>query len=141
MNKKKVIGYILGGIGGYIFSHYVISPYFFGSNADKVQEQITIALDEELNHSRRKLPLRIDKYSTLIAIDRRELSVAYTYELNAAQIQNSPLMNYSTQRHKENLCASVAHTFEHNIHYDFIYKDTNNQILQTIPIDKKLCRI
>ena len=69
MNKKKVIGYILGGIGGYIFSHYVISPYFFGSNADKVQEQITIALDEELNHLRRKLPLRIDKYSTLIAID------------------------------------------------------------------------
>ena len=139
MNKKKLIGYVIGGVFGYLLSHYVISPYLFGNNKDKIQKQITTNLDAELAHLRAKLPLQVDEYSTLIAIDRRDLNVAYTYEVNSAHILNNPSINYSTQRHKEKLCESVAQTFEYNIRYDFIYKDPNNKVLQTIPVNKDLC--
>lgn len=141
MNKKKIIGYIIGGIGGYLFSHYIISPYLFGSNEEKSQQQIINGLDEGLNILRAKLPLQVDEYSTLVAIDRRDLKVAYTYEINAAQIMNNLSLNYSSQRHKENLCASLSQTLQYNIHYDFIYQDTNKKILQSIPINKELCTI
>ena len=141
MNKKKIIGYIIGGIGGYLFSHYFISPYLFGSNEEKAQQQIIKGLDEGLNILRAKLPLQVDEYSTLVAIDRRDLKVAYTYEINSALIMNSPSIDYSSQRHKENLCASLSQTLQYNIHYDFIYQDINKKFLQSIPINKELCSI
>ena len=135
MNKKKILGYIIGVIGGYLISHYLISPLIFKNKTPKHTE-ITQALDAELDILRQRIPMRIEQSSTLTAVDRRDLKVAYTYE-----IDQSVLPAFSNASKKAELCDLMKASFKLGVEYDYIYKNENGNILLIIPINQTSCSV
>ena len=133
MNKKKILGYIVGIIGGYLISHYLISPLIFKSKTPS-QTEITRALDTELDSLRHKLPLHIEQGSTLTAVDRRDLNIAYTYEISP-----SVLPAFANQTKKSELCELMKASFKVGVKYDYIYKDASGNILHSIPVNETTC--
>jgi hypothetical protein len=139
MNKNKIIGWCIGICGGYLLSHYLISPFIFGEKMDE-KTQLVQSLNLSIEEQRQQLPLKVDEVTTLIAIDQRDLKIAYTYKVDSAFIQNNA-EELRRQEFRENLCQSVRKTFELDIHYDFIYKDENSHTIESFPIDKTTCSI
>lgn len=135
MNKKKILGSIIGIIGGYLISHYLISPLIF-KNKQPNQTEITQALDAELNMLRQRIPMQIEQSSTLTAVDRRDLKIAYTYE-----IDQSVLPAFSNATKKAELCELMKASFKFGIEYDYIYKNENGTTLLTIPVNQTSCSI
>lgn len=135
MNKKKILGSIIGIIGGYLISHYLISPLIF-KNKQPNQTEITQALDAELNMLRQRIPMQIEQSSTLTAVDRRDLKIAYTYE-----IDQSILPAFSNATKKAELCELMKASFKFGIEYDYIYKNENGTTLLTIPVNQTSCSI
>ena len=135
MNKKKILGSIIGIIGGYLISHYLISPLIF-KNKQPNQTEITQALDAELNMLRQRIPMQIEQSSTLTAVDRRDLKIAYTYE-----IDQSVLPAFSNATKKAELCELMKASFKLGIEYDYIYKNENGTTLLTIPVNQTSCSI
>lgn len=135
MNKKKILGSIIGVIGGYLISHYLISPLIF-KNKQPNQTEITQALDAELNMLRQRIPMQIEQSSTLTAVDRRDLKIAYTYE-----IDQSVLPAFSNATKKAELCELMKASFKFGVEYDYIYKNESGTILLTIPVNQTSCSI
>lgn len=135
MNKKKILGSIIGVIGGYLISHYLISPLIF-KNKQPNQTEITQALDTELNMLRQQIPMQIEQSSTLTAVDRRDLKIAYTYE-----IDQSVLPAFSNATKKAELCELMKASFKFGVEYDYIYKNENGTTLLTIPVNQTSCSI
>ncbi|RZG74785.1 hypothetical protein [Acinetobacter sp. WCHAc060025] len=135
MNKKKILGSIIGIIGGYLISHYLISPLIF-KNKQPNQTEITQALDTELNMLRQQIPMQIEQSSTLTAVDRRDLKIAYTYE-----IDQSVLPAFSNATKKAELCELMKASFKFGVEYDYIYKNENGTTLLTIPVNQTSCSI
>lgn len=135
MNKKKILGSIIGIIGGYLISHYLISPLIF-KNKQPNQTEITQALDAELNMLRQRIPMQIEQSSTLTAVDRRDLKIAYTYE-----IDQSVLPAFSNATKKAELCELMKASFKFGVEYDYIYKNESGTILLTIPVNQTSCSI
>ncbi|RZG78464.1 hypothetical protein EXE10_17885 [Acinetobacter sp. WCHAc060033] len=135
MNKKKILGSIIGIIGGYLISHYLISPLIF-KNKQPNQTEITQALDAELNMLRQRIPMQIEQSSTLTAVDRRDLKIAYTYE-----IDQSVLPAFSNATKKAELCELMKASFKLGVEYDYIYKNENGTTLLTIPVNQTSCSI
>ncbi|AXQ23136.1 hypothetical protein BEN71_14085 [Acinetobacter wuhouensis] len=135
MNKKKILGSIIGIIGGYLISHYLISPLIF-KNKQPNQTEITQALDAELNMLRQRIPMQIEQSSTLTAVDRRDLKIAYTYE-----IDQSVLPAFSNATKKAELCELMKASFKFGVEYDYIYKNESGTTLLTIPVNQTSCTI
>ena len=135
MNKKKILGYIIGVIGGYLISHYLISPLIFKNKTPKHTE-ITQALDAELDILRQRIPMRIEQSSTLTAVDRRDLKVAYSYEIDP-----SVFPTFSNIRKKAELCELMKASFKFGVEYDYIYKNESGTTLLTIPVNQTSCSI
>ncbi|AYO55218.1 hypothetical protein [Acinetobacter wuhouensis] len=131
MNKKKILGSIIGIIGGYLISHYLIFK-----NKQPNQTEITQALDAELNMLRQRIPMQIEQSSTLTAVDRRDLKIAYTYE-----IDQSVLPAFSNATKKAELCELMKASFKFGVEYDYIYKNESGTTLLTIPVNQTSCSI
>lgn len=136
MNKKKILGYIIGIISGYLISHYFISPLLFKKSDAQKHAEIAQALDAELNVLRQRLPLNIDQSSTLTAIDRRDLKIAYTYEISPAVL---PTFSHASK--KAELCELMKTTFKTGVEYDYIYKDQTGNTLLSIPVNQLSCSV
>ncbi len=136
MNKKKILAYIIGIIGGYLISHYFISPLLFKNNDAQKHDEIIQALDAELNVLRQRIPLQIERDSRLTAVDRRDLKIAYTYEISP-----SVLSAFSNSSKKAELCELMKASFKFGVEYDYIYKDQTGNTLLSIPVNQSSCSI
>lgn len=140
LTSKKFIGAVIGLIVGYLVSHYLISPFIFGTKADRQSAQLSKSLDQVLDQERTSIPLKIDEITTLIAADRRNLKVAYTYIVDL-NIRGSQLSDPEISQKQKQLCQNVNQNLIQGIEYDYIYKDMNGNIFLTIPVNPKVCFI
>lgn len=105
-------------------------------NKQPNQTEITQALDAELNMLRQRIPMQIEQSSTLTAVDRRDLKIAYTYE-----IDQSVLPAFSNATKKAELCELMKASFKFGVEYDYIYKNESGTTLLTIPVNQTSCSI
>lgn len=134
---KKVIGAIIGLVFGYVVSHYLITPYIFTSKEQRHTEHISKVLDQVLAEERAKIPVKIDEITTLVAVDRRDLKVAYTYEVDLPK--DDQFTAFAYQHKQKQLCQDLQQNLMQNIEYDYIYQDTNGKVLLTIPVNAQIC--
>lgn len=138
--NKTFIGAVIGLIIGYLVSHYLISPFIFGTKADRQAAQLSKALDCVLDQERASIPLQVDEITKLIAVDRRDFKVAYTYSVDLNMRGSQPSDPEIFQKQKQ-LCQNVNQNLIQGIEYDYIYKDLDGNIFLTIPVNPKVCFI
>lgn len=138
--NKKLIACIIGASFGYLFTHYLISPFIFGTKGDEKTTTILTALDQVLDQERASIPLKVDELTTLIAVDRRDFKVAYIYSVDIETGESKPSTADIAQKQKK-LCQGLNQNLLHNIEYDYIYKDRYGNIFLTVPVNSKVCFI
>ena len=136
---KTIIGAVIGLIGGYLISHYMVSPFLFGSPQSK-QDTLLEAIQQEIQAEKNQLPLRIDEHTTLISVDQRDLHIAYTYTLNDVPNEQNSYLEFSKEKTKQ-LCTTLKSGLAMDIKYDYFYRDQSGQPLFSFPINKDACSI
>lgn len=138
MNKKKILGYVIGIISGYIFAHYFLAPFIFKNKASDLpkQNEVIQVLDNEINSLRHQLPLSIGQDSILTTVERKDLNITYTYE-----IEPKMLAAFSKASKKAELCELMKVNFSVGIQYDYVYKDADGNILLSLPVNEASCSL
>ncbi len=128
-----------------LLSLLVLSTTLFADEmAEKIKEQnqeVVKMAAEELN---KQLPQTIDKYTKLIAIQGKDESLLYTYEINTGSKSDEEVINEDKSRMQkavtQGICNSSQRFLESGIDISYIYSSAvSKKALFQFDVSQKDC--
>jgi len=111
----------------------------------KLKEQNKIIVKMSAEETRKHLPQKIDKYTTMVGVDYKDTNLIYIYEINVPSKSDKELIKEGkkrlTNRIKRHSCISAKRFLKSDIKLSYIYKSAKSKKrLFKIDVDKKDCQ-